>query len=342
MAPIISELGRRGIPHRLVHTGQHYDFEMSESFFAELELPEPHVDLGIGSGTHAVQTGTAMMGLEREFEENRPDVVLVVGDVNSTLAAALAAVKLHVPVAHVEAGYRSGDFAMPEEVNRLVVDQISQLLLAPTPDAVENLAAEGVSGEHVVFVGNVMAETLLKNLHKVKSRAAYAGLGVVAGEYALATIHRPENTEDEARLRAIVEGLCLSSVPVVMPVHPRTRKRLEQLRLLDELCKRVTVADPMGYLDLLNVLANARLVLTDSGGVQEEACVLKVPCLTIRDNTERKLTVDIGANALVPADRREIIAAVERVKAGKYPAWQVPDRWDTEVSSRIVDALNLL
>lgn len=342
IAPIIAELSARGISHRLVHTGQHYDFEMSASFFADLDLPKPDVDLGIGSGTHAVQTGTAMMGLERDFEASRPDVVMVVGDVNSTLAAALAAVKLHIPVAHVEAGYRSGDFSMPEEVNRLVTDQISQLLLAPTPDAVENLAKEGVEGEHVVFVGNIMAETLLRNLHQVKSRAKYAELGATAGEYALATIHRAENTDDECRLRAITEAFCLSPVPVVLPLHPRTKKRLEELKLMDDVCSRVKLTDPMPYLDLLNVMANAQMVLTDSGGVQEESCMLGVPCLTLRDNTERRLTVDIGANQLVKVDRVEILAAIERIRAGKYPRWSAPEKWDTEVSSRIADALAVL
>jgi len=339
ISPIIAELHNRCMAHRLVHTGQHYDFEMSASFFADLDLPKPDVDLGIGSGTHAVQTGMAMMGLEEEFEANRPDVVVVVGDVNSTLAAALAAVKLHIPVAHVEAGYRSGDFSMPEEVNRLVVDQISQLLLAPTPDAVVNLAKEGVEGDHVVFVGNVMAETLLRHLHKVKARAKYAELGLTAGEYALATIHRAENTDDECRLRAICEGFHYSSVPIVWPLHPRTRKKLEELKLISELASRVTLTEPMPYLDLLNVMANARMVLTDSGGVQEESCMLGVPCLTLRDNTERKLTVDVGANRLVPVDRREIIAAIERIKNGKYPSWSAPENWDIEVSARIVDAL---
>ncbi|RJQ50655.1 MAG: UDP-N-acetylglucosamine 2-epimerase (non-hydrolyzing) [Actinobacteria bacterium] len=342
IAPIMAELAKRGADRRLVHTGQHYDFEMSASFFADLDLPKPDADLGIGSGTHAVQTGTAMMGLEKEFQQNTPDVVVVVGDVNSTLAAALAAVKLHIKVAHVEAGYRSGDFSMPEEVNRLVVDQISQLLLAPTPDAVENLAKEGVVGEHVVFVGNVMAETLLRNLHKVKARANYAELGLTAGEYALATIHRAENTDDECRLRAICEGFHYSSVPIVWPLHPRTKKKLEEFKLIEDLATRVKLTEPMAYLDLLNVMANARLVLTDSGGVQEESCMLGVPCLTLRDNTERRLTVDVGANRLVPIDRREIIAAIERIKNGKYPAWSAPEKWDIEVSSRIVDALALL
>lgn len=342
MAPIIAELSARGIAHRLVHTGQHYDFEMSASFFADLDLPQPDIDLGIGSGTHAVQTGTAMMGLEADFEKSRPDVVVVVGDVNSTLAAALAAVKLHIPVAHVEAGYRSGDFSMPEEVNRLVTDQISQLLLAPTPDAVDNLAKEGVAGEHVILVGNVMAETLLRNLHKVKSRAKYADLGVVAGDYALATIHRAENTDDECRLRAIMEAFCRSSVPVLLPLHPRTRKKLEEMKMIDEVSKRVTLTDPMAYLDLLNVMANAQMALTDSGGVQEESCMLGVPCLTLRDNTERRLTVDIGANRLVPVERVEILAAIERIRNGKFPSWRSPEKWDTQVSARIADALEAL
>jgi UDP-N-acetylglucosamine 2-epimerase (non-hydrolysing) len=290
VGPLLPALHSAGIDAPVAHTGQHYDTSMSDVFFSDLEISPPTWLLGVGSGTHAVQTGNAMMKLEELFAEERPDAVLVVGDVNSTLAGALAAAKLQIPVVHLEAGLRSGDMSMPEEVNRLVTDQLSAMLLAPTVDAVESLAREGVESPRVHFVGNIMAEALLRNLPRVSDRCVCERYGLEPGGYVLATVHRPENTDHPERLSHVVAALSESPRRVLMPVHPRTRPALAAAGV-GEKTSNIVLTDPVGYLDMLALQRDAAAIVTDSGGVQEESCMLHTPCVTVRRNTERWVTL---------------------------------------------------
>lgn len=336
-APLMPALVAAGIDARLVHTGQHYDAGMSDVFFADLEIPEPAWFLGVGSGTHAVQTGTAMMKLEELLAVERPDAVMVVGDVNSTLAGALAAAKLHIPVVHLEAGLRSRDMSMPEEINRLVTDQLSAMLLTPVRAGDANLVAEGVDGSRIHFVGNVMAESVLRNLPRIEGRGVGARYGLEPGEYVLVTIHRPENTEHPERLAEIAAALTGCARPVLLPAHPRTRPRLAG-HGLDGAEPGVSLIDPVGYLDMLALQRDAAAIITDSGGVQEEACMLGTPCVTVRRSTEREITIEVGANELVPADRAAIGAALERALTSTG-GWVRPERWDADVSRRVAEAL---
>lgn len=335
--PLVPALREAGHDAALAHTGQHYDRVMSDVFFADLDLPEPRWFLGVGSGTHAVQTGTAMMRLEDLLAEQMPDVVIVVGDVNSTLAGALAAVKLHIPVAHLEAGLRSRDMSMPEEVNRLVTDQLSALLLTPTQEADDNLLAEGVDASRIHFVGNVMAESVLRALPRVAERNACARHGLEPGGYVLATVHRPENTDHPERLAHIVAAFGSSQLPVLFPVHPRTRPLLAEAGA-GPATPSIREVDPVGYLDMLSLQRDAAAVVTDSGGVQEEACMLGTPCVTVRRNTERGVTCEVGANRLVAAERGAILDGLAEALASPR-GWDVPERWDERVSERVVEAL---
>lgn len=336
VGPLVPAFAAAGIDARLAHTGQHYDQAMSDVFFADLSIPEPAWFLGVGSGTHAVQTGTAMIKLEELFAAERPDAVLVVGDVNSTLAGALAAAKLHIPVVHLEAGLRSHDMSMPEEVNRLVTDQLSSMLLTPVADAEASLVAEGVASERIHFVGNVMAESVLRNLERVCNRSVPARQGLAEGEYVLATIHRPENTDHPERIAAVMAALSACELPVIFPAHPRTRPMLAEAGL--GAASQVLLVDPVGYLDMLVLERDAAAIVTDSGGVQEEACMVGTPCVTVRRNTERGVTVDVGANRLVQADAVAVREALADALASSRD-WAVPERWDTEVSARVVAAL---
>lgn len=336
VAPLLSVLRAAGVRADLAHTGQHYDELMSDVFFSDLAMPQPTWSLGVGSGTHAVQTAAAMVRLEALFAEEAPDAVLAVGDVNSTLACALAAAKLGVPVIHLEAGLRSRDMSMPEEVNRLVTDQLSALLLAPTRGAVDNLMAEGVDASRIRFVGNIMAEAALRNLEKASERGCKAAAGL-QGPYAVATIHRPENADRREALEEIVSGLGGLGLPVVLPAHPRVRDRLEAAGVAAS--ASVSVLEPCGYLDMLCLVRGAEVVITDSGGLQEEACVLHVPCVTVRRNTERTVTLEAGANRLVGADREAISNAVAEAISGPRD-WALPELWDTGVSQRVADAIS--
>jgi UDP-N-acetylglucosamine 2-epimerase (non-hydrolysing) len=339
VAPVLRALkGRRGLGSVLVHTGQHYDAAMSQAFFDELGIPEPDVHLGVGSGTHAQQTAGLLSGLEAVLMERRPHMVMVVGDVNSTLAGALAAAKLDIPVAHLEAGLRSRDRSMPEEINRLLTDQIADLCLTPSRDADANLAAEGIGPERIRFVGNVMIDTLERILPEVRDRVPVSAAGLPERGYAVVTLHRPSNVDDRKTLAGIFRALAeiAREVPVVFPMHPRTRKRAEAFGLaLDG----VKVLDPVGYREMLALQARAGLVLTDSGGVQEESTVLGVPCLTLRDSTERPVTVTEGTNRLVPDRSTSAILAAFRASWGKPVPVRRPEGWDGRAAERVADAL---
>lgn len=339
IGPLMPALAEAGIDAAIAHTGQHYDASMSDVFFSDLELPQPQWFLGVGSGTHAVQTAKAMIALEELLVAERPDALLVVGDVNSTLAGALAASKIGVPVVHLEAGLRSWDMSMPEEVNRLVTDQLSRLLLTPNRSAGDNLANEGVNASRVVFVGNIMAESVLRNLPRVEERDVAARFGLEREGYLLATVHRPENTDHPESLAEIASGLQNCGLPVLFPVHPRTRGVLATAGLVD-VPGRVILTDPVGYLDMLALQRDAAVVVTDSGGVQEETCMVRTPCVTVRRNTERQITVEVGANRLVSADAEQIVAGAAEALASER-TWSAPERWDDRVAARVADALSV-
>ena len=339
VAPILEEVERRpNVKARLIHTGQHYSPEMSATFFEELAIPPADINLDVGSGSHTVQTANLMLRLETEFLQHRPDLVLVVGDVNSTMAATLVAAKLGISVAHVEAGLRSFDRRMPEEVNRLVTDALSDYLFASEPSAVRNLLAEGVPQEKVFLVGNVMIDTLLKFRAKAEQTSVLERLGLKRGAYGVATLHRPSNVDDIERLAALVRMLSAlaTRLPVVFPVHPRTRDRMQKAQLLSD---SLILSPPLGYLEFLRLTSEARLVLTDSGGIQEETTILNVPCLTLRENTERPITIEQGTNRLVGIDPAAALqAALETLEAPRRVA-QAPEFWDGRASFRIMDII---
>jgi len=337
IGPLMPVLADAGIDAPVAHTGQHYDASMSDVFFSDLDLPDPTWFLGIGSGTHAVQTGKAMIALEELLLAEKPDALLVVGDVNSTLAGTLAASKIEIPVVHLEAGLRSGDMSMPEEVNRLVTDQLSSLLLTPVAGARDNLLAEGVDDTRIAFVGNIMAESVVRSLPIVADRNVAQRYGLEREGYVLATVHRPENTDHPERLDGIAAAMREIGLPVLFPVHPRTRPLLEASGLPDTKAA-VRVVDPVGYLDMLALQRDAAVVLTDSGGVQEETCMVHTPCVTVRRNTERQVTVALGSNRLVSASKDEILAGVAEALTAPTN-WEVPERWDDHVAERVVAAL---
>ena len=336
VAPVYAELERRGtVEQRLVHTGQHYDRDINDVFFAELPLPAPHVQLAVGSGSHGEQSARALVELERVFVEHQPDLVLVPGDVNSTLAAALTAAKLEIPVAHVESGLRSFDHTMPEELNRVLVDHLADLLFLHSDDAVANLEREGIEPERTRFVGNTMIHTLVALEERFRARAAAAAHGLAARGYLLVTLHRPALVDgpllDEAMaaLAAVTREL-----PVAFPVHPRTRKMLG-----DREIPGVRLLDPVGYLDFLSLEADAAAVLTDSGGIQEETTYLGIPCFTLRANTERPVTVREGTNTVLGLDPRRIAEIPELLAARPAGAPQPPRFWDGHAAERIAEVL---
>jgi UDP-N-acetylglucosamine 2-epimerase (non-hydrolysing) len=334
--PVIDALEARSIEVVLVHTGQHYDPAMSKVFFDELGIRAPDRHLDVGSATHAQQTAAVMVGFEPVVAELRPDVVVVVGDVNSTMAAALVAAKAGRAVAHVEAGLRSGDWTMPEEINRVVTDRVSHYLFASSPDAVENLRAEGVPESRVHLVGNVMIDTLIANLARAQARPTLDRLGLRRGAYGVVTLHRPANVDDPQMLTSLLGALgeVGSHCPLILPAHPRAAAALEAFGLPPT----VRIIPPLGYLDFLALQAGARLVLTDSGGVQEETTVLGVPCLTLRDNTERPLTVTEGTNTVVGRDPTRIVTEARRILRDGVPRRR-PALWDGHAAERIADVL---
>ena len=324
-----------------VHTGQHYDANLWKVFVDELDLPDPAFDIGSGSGTHAEQTAKVMLGLEPIVEKVRPDVVVVYGDVNSTIAAALVAAKMGVPIAHVEAGLRSYDRTMPEEINRVLTDAVADLLFAPSPDAVENLRAEGVPPERVFLVGNVMIDTLERLRPRAAESAILSELDLRNGEYVLATIHRPSNVDERESLERIVRTLSgvAEHAQTLLIAHPRTRSRLDSFELAQRLKRSgVRVLDPLGYIDFVRLLMGAGAIVTDSGGIQEEATILGVPCITIRTTTERPITITEGTNRLVGTDAESAIAAV-REGYDSQPAPRRPELWDGHAAERIVGVL---
>jgi UDP-N-acetylglucosamine 2-epimerase (non-hydrolysing) len=341
-APLIREFGkRRRFDRVLVHTGQHYDENMSRVFFEDLELPEPDVYLGVGSGSHAEQTAKIMIAFEGVMARERPDLVIVVGDVNSTLACSLVAAKARVPVAHVEAGLRSFDLAMPEEINRMVTDVLSRFCFTTSPEAETNLLREGVKPDRIFFVGNIMIDSLLFYLTKAERSRVLDDLGVVPGRYVLVTLHRPSNVDESEVLKGIMRALAgiAHSLPVIFPVHPRTRKMIESARGAIDIPEGLKLIEPLGYLDFVKAMRHARIVVTDSGGIQEETTVLGVPCITVRENTERPITVEIGTNVLVGSDPGKIRDEAARILAGAARAHRVPPLWDGRTAERIADIL---
>ena len=332
--------GRKPIEPILVHTGQHYDYEMSKVFFDDLELPEPDIYLGVGSGTHAEQTGKVIIGFEEVLFQGKPDLVIVVGDVNSTLAGALAAVKLHIPVAHVEAGLRSYDRNMPEEINRLLTDAISDYLFTPSPDADENLRKEGIPEAKIFLVGDIMVDSLLYNREKAEQSQILSQLGLRQRGYALLTLHRPSNVDEKESLLRIIQALRELSqrLPIIFPIHPRTEKNIQNFGLTEFIKdKGIHFIKPLGYLDFLNLEINAKLVMTDSGGIQEETMVLNVPCLTLRNTTERPITITQGTNTLVGNSTDRIIEEAFSILDGKSKEGNCPELWDGKTAERIVN-----
>ncbi|MEY2476032.1 MAG: hypothetical protein QOG87_1347 [Actinomycetota bacterium] len=334
--PVLDALESRGVDAILCHTGQHYDPLMSDVFFSELGIRRPDHHLEVGSGSHAEQTAGVMTAFESLVTAVSPDVVVVVGDVNSTMAAAVVAAKAGVLVAHVEAGLRSRDWSMPEEINRVVTDRVSDYLFAPSADAVDNLVREGYRSDQIHLVGNVMVDTLLANLERARARPILADLGLTARKYGLVTLHRPANVDAPEVLAGITAALAevAAECPLLFPVHPRARDAVEAGGVPDG----VRVIDPLGYLDFIALEAEAALVLTDSGGVQEETTVLGVPCLTLRDNTERPITVDEGTNTVVGTDPKRIVVTA-RDALGAAPHGRRPALWDGKAAARIADVL---
>jgi UDP-N-acetylglucosamine 2-epimerase (non-hydrolysing) len=340
MAPILRGLSEYPeIRPFLVHTGQHYDAEMSRIFFEELGLPAPDRDLEVGSDTHARQTARIMTAFEPLVVERAPKLVVVVGDVNSTLACSLVAVKLGVPVAHVEAGLRSRDRTMPEEINRLVTDAVSDLLFATSEDAVVNLRAEGVPAEKIHLVGNPMIDTLKRHLDAARARRALERFGLAPRSYALVTLHRPSNVDRVESLRRVFDALNELSerIPILFPVHPRTRERIDRAGV--GLGPGLRLTEPLGYLDFLSLMDQARFLVTDSGGIQEETTALGVPCLTLRPNTERPVTITEGTNQLLGDDPAAILPAAKPLIEGKFPPSRCPKLWDGSAGTRIARVL---
>ena len=337
VAPVMTALATYShIQQRLIHTGQHYDANMSDIFFRQLGLPEPDVNLEVGSASHAVQTAQIMMRFERVVLEQNPDLVLVYGDVNSTVAAALVCAKLGVKVGHVEAGLRSFDRTMPEEINRLMTDQIADILFTPSVDGNENLAREGVASTKIHFVGNVMIDTLIRLLPKTEHSDILKRLNLSSGQFGLITLHRPANVDDPTMLKDIMDALMTIAreTPLVFPIHPRTRKRLSDMNYpLNK--SQILLTEPLGYIDFLTLQKHARLVITDSGGVQEETTYLGVRCLTVRPNTERPVTVSMGTNILVGQDMQRLKQETFRILEGEIKTGEIPPLWDGRAGDRI-------
>ncbi|MDY0212476.1 MAG: UDP-N-acetylglucosamine 2-epimerase (non-hydrolyzing) [Desulfuromonadaceae bacterium] len=347
MAPIIEAIKHYPghIEQQLLHTGQHYDEKMSQSFFVDLGMPRPDIDLGVGSGSHAAQTAKIMVGFEKVCLEQAPDLVIVVGDVNSTMACTITAKKLGIRVAHVEAGLRSRDMSMPEEINRLCTDVLCDYLFTTDYLAEQNLVAEGIDRKKIFFVGNVMIDTLLKHKKIAAGLDLSRRLGVQPRGYATLTLHRPSNVDNPAVLKGVLEAIAqiARDLPVIFPIHPRTKKMAQQFGLehyfnTGDKVEGIWITEPLGYLEFLHLNMNARLVLTDSGGLQEETTVLGVPCITLRANTERPITCEKGTNVLAGNKKEDILLRAEHILAADV-AGQIPEKWDGKAAERIVGIL---
>jgi len=340
MAPLYSELKKRNLNTLLLHTGQHYDQNMSNIFFEELKMPKPDIYLGVGSETHARQTAKIMIDFEKVCLEKKPQRIIVAGDVNSTIACALVATKLNIPVDHVEAGLRSFDNTMPEEINRILTDRISSLLFTPSKDANTNLLNEGVNPESIKLTGNIMIDSLMNNLEKTNIDILDK-LGINKREYALVTLHRPSNVDQKESLTGIFNALknISEKIHVVFPLHPRTKNKLEQFKILNTINTKIKFTEPLGYLDFLSLTKNARVVLTDSGGIQEETTALGIPCLTLRENTERPITVQKGTNKIIGNKESRIIEEFDYIMSNENQTYSVPELWDGKTAKRIADII---
>ena len=349
IAPLYDELKSREIPVILLHTGQHYDENMSKIFFDELGMPKPDIYLGVGSASHAKQTAKIMIDFEEVCLKEKPIMVVVAGDVNSTIACALVASKLSIPVSHVEAGLRSFDMNMPEEINRILTDRISDLLFTPSPDANENLLKEGISAERIKLVGNIMIDSLLNHSKKSEKRNIHERFEIKRGEYALVTMHRPSNVDDEEVLTEIIGAIDVISenIPIIFPVHPRTTKMISEFGVENRINRNpnFVIKEPLGYLDFVALMKHAKVVVTDSGGLQEETTVLGIPCITIRKNTERPITVEQGTNTIVGNSKEKIIKEWKNILKTGGKKGRIPEMWDGKTAQRtageIIEYLNI-
>jgi len=344
-APLYEEIKKHSdtLNVRLVHTGQHYDEKMSTIFFEQLGLPKPDIYLGVGSGSHANQTGTIMVEYEKLLMDKPVDLVLVVGDVNSTMACAVVAKKLHIPVGHIEAGLRSFDMRMPEEINRLVTDSITDYLFTTSADADDHLKKEGHSEDKIQFVGNLMIDSLNNYIDEADCSEILNELGVDRDEYALITLHRPSNVDDEESLIEILDAFDViqKDLPLIFPAHPRTKQRIQALKDAGKYSglDSLHLIEPVGYLEFIALERDAKVILTDSGGIQEESTVLGIPCLTLRENTERPVTVTVGTNRLVDPKKDDILRAIKPILEGAPVSGKIPEKWDGKAAERIVDVL---
>ncbi len=342
VAPLWRAMAQRpeSLQPMLIHTGQHYDKNMSDVFFEDLGLPTPAVHLGVGGGSHAQQTAGVMVKFEELCLAEKPDLVIVVGDVNATMATSVTAAKLHIPVAHVEAGLRSRDMTMPEEINRLMTDAVADLLFTPSPDADENLRGEGVAETRIKLVGNIMIDSLIQSVAKARGLKIYENLGLESGRFGVVTLHRPANVDDPDNLARIFDVLTAVDLPLVFPVHPRTRAVMVEHDLGSRcglMASRLILADPLGYYDFMNLVIHSRLMLTDSGGLQEETMYLDIPCLTLRPNTERPITITRGTNELATIE--SLPEQISRILKGDWKKGMVPELWDGNTAPRIVAAI---
>ncbi len=345
IAPLYHELSKRkNIIPEIVHTGQHYDLNMSDVFFKDFSLPKPHIHLGVGSGSHAEQTGNVMIAYEKVLLDQKPDLVVVVGDVNSTVAATLAAVKIGIKTAHLEAGLRSFDRTMPEEINRIVTDSIADYLWTPSPDGDQNLINEGINKDKIIRVGNIMIDSLEMLKLKIKTLDVAGKFGFTKKSYGVVTLHRPSNVDSPETLTAICNALKEISfkLPIVFPVHPRTLAQLKKNNLLQSLqdCKAIHLTEPIGYMDFMNLVMFSRLLVTDSGGVQEETTYLGIPCLTLRSNTERPITITQGTNRLCSHDN--VVGNFNQIMGNSGKQTEVPDLWDGRTASRVADCIQAI
>ncbi len=332
---------KKDINHLICHTGQHFDEKMSKVFFDELQMPKPDYYLGIGGGSHAEQTARIMVEFEKILLDEQPDLIIVPGDVNSTIAASLVASKLHIPIAHVESGLRSFDRKMPEEINRVLTDHISDFLFVTEKSGLDNLKVEGIDSSKVYFTGNVMIDSLVNFLPHINKSQILEDLGLTKGEYVLATFHRPSNVDEQSSLVKLIDAVnrISTSRKVVFPIHPRTMNNLKKYGLSDKLNDNIIVLEPIGYIDFLSLTKNAELVVTDSGGIQEETTFLGVQCITVRDNTERPSTSDIGTNHMIGTDFDKVVMASHEILNGQLKEGKVPELWDGHASDRITEIL---